>query len=240
MRYFIMDSHRGMKEKLRESLTTFFCEEKQLTREESEVQVGYLDWYEKCYGVKCFEAIATNHGAVVGYLICFRHPERNEEWYIGNVLVAKSHRRRGIATRLHDLAEEELKLYDAAEYVLVSIHRENEASIRMHELAGFESTNKHGEFASFYLDPEEIMYKKWLLNELPIIDAGEAKKLILPVWLKKEGATENSLDMLLKRCEETLDSEFNVVFCGKRIVGYYYYVDGEEEYFNSDFPIRND
>ena len=190
IRYQVVDSHRNLSARRAWALAMFFAEVKGLAAEETEQQVRFCDWYEKEHAVKWFEVVASEGGEIVGYLRCLRNPEDAREWFVGDVHVRKAAWRRGIATRMYEKVFREIAEYDAAERVIASVHPQNKASIRLHEKCGFQDTGKPCEFPTFFFDPAETAFEKWIYQYLPVLDVKGAADRLLPLWTEAKSGTD--------------------------------------------------
>ena len=232
MKYKITDSHRTMKKKTKEALASFFCEVKQLSMDDAYDQVNFCNWFEREFAVKWFEVIVYDASKVVGYLRCLRNPEKLEEWFIGDVHVGAAYRHQGIASKMYEKAIATVEEYEAAEYIITSVHCENERSIGLHEKMGFFNTKLPCMFPNFYFDEKETAYKKWLYQYYPVRDINMGMNSILPLWLEyeknqyPEGYQENlskeKLYQILKQSIEEETNFFESIWCGNRLVGFAY------------------
>jgi len=192
MRYQVIDSHRNLSARRKWALAMFFAEVKGMAAEETEQQVHFCDWFEKDFAVKWFEVVATEGGEIVGYLRCLRNPEDATEWFVGDVHVRKAAWQRGIATRMYEKVFQEVVQYEAAERVIASVHPQNKASIRLHEKCGFQDTRKPCEFPTFFFDPAETAFEKWIYQYLPVPDRKEAVDRLLPLWVESKSGNNDS------------------------------------------------
>lgn len=238
IRCFVIDSHRNMSKKRREALLTFFCEEKEITIEQAREQVEFCDWYEKEYAVKWFEVVALWEGNVVGYLRCLRNADCVTEWLIGDVHVNKMFRHRHIATRMYEKAIHSVMEFPAAEKILTSVHLENENSIALHEKLGFENTRRKCSFPHLFFPEQESAFEKWLYQILPFPDNVSIETIaekLLPVWQAYEKKCGNKpfaeLENVIKQAKEGV-SVFEIIWCGNRMVGFYYESDEKDILFN--------
>lgn len=229
IRLTVTDSHRNMSGTRRAKLVQFFTEVKSIEAKQALDQVGFCDWYEKEYGVKWFEVVASQNAEVVGYLRCFRNPETATEWFIGDVHVRQAFRGQDIATRMYEKAIDEVKKYQSAEKITTSVNRDNVRSIGLHEKMGFENTGKACTFPNLYFDDKETAFEKWLYSSMPIPDMETAKivERVLPVWKASKEKLEEAIE-LTKIGKASLE----VIWCGNRLVGTSYEVlsDDVNEY----------
>lgn len=223
MRIKIVDSHRYMKRKIKDELALFFSEVKSLSLDEAYNQVDLcVEYFEKEYAVKWFEVMAYENGEIAGYLRCFRNPDTNKEWFIGDVHVRKAHRQKGVATKLYEKAIDTVMEYEAAERIITSVHCDNIASIRLHKKLGFKDTKKPCKFPNLYFDSKETEYKKMLYKYLLVPDIETGMKELLPFW-KKEDKSKNAEANLHQALYESIScgkNNFYAVWCGNRLIGF--------------------
>lgn len=236
MRYTIVDSHRTMNRKKKEELASFFAQVKQIPLEKAYDQVDFCNWFEKEFAVSWFEVIVYDRQKAVGYLRCLRNPEKLVEWFIGDVHVIASYQQKGIATKMYEKAVDTVKEYEAAEYIVSSVHCKNRNSIGLHEKTGFYDTKKPCEFPNFYFDEKETAYKKWIYQYYPVMDVEMAMEMLLPLWIKYEKkhslttldenlAAQKLMDILQKTVKEKSDT-IRTIWCGNRLVGFIFEDDG--------------
>ena len=228
MRYTIVDSHRNWKRAQNEALMAFFTEGKGLRAEEAEYQCSFLNWYEKEYSVKCFEAVAYDKGKVVGYMRCYRDPQSDKRWFVGDIYVLLTYRKKSIGKKLYDRLIDEVIEYEAAECLEASVSKSNEASIALHESMGFSDTQKSGRFASFYFPEDESIYRLMLYKYYPLNSFENAKESLEGIWeralleskeIKESSYGRMTIDQVLEEClvKESIDME--TIWNGNKLVG---------------------
>ena len=238
IRYSVIDSHKNMSSRRRDSLVSFFCEVKGISGEDAVRQVEFCDWYESEYAVKWFEVVAADGTDVAGYLRCFRNPDDIRQWYIGDVHVRNRYRRRGVATRMYMKVFTELERYEAAENVVAAVRKDNRNSIELHKKMGFEDTGEPCRFASFFIDENETKYQKWLYRYLPVpenIGIDKLMELFLPIWTQNPDSSNSdgkAKDEALKKAKRELrkllermkrnEVEVETIWCGNRLTGLKY------------------
>lgn len=237
MRILIIDSHRNQTTKRREELCDFFQKVKSLRYEAAYDQTSFCDWFEKEYAVKWLEAVALDGSKVVGYLRCFRNPDKKEEWFIGDVHVRDAYRGKNIATKMYAKMIQTVQEFESAEHIITSVHRDNFKSIGLHEKMGFVNTKKPCEFANFFFDEKETMFKLKLYQSFPVQDIKMAQELLLPVWIayqKSEDSFQNENDAkkaMNKILVKTIANQtFEAIWCGQRLVGFQY-IDQDQTVF---------
>ena len=106
--------------------------------------------------------------------------------------------------------------------MIASVHPKNKASIRLHEKCGFQDTGKPCEFPTFFFDPAETAFEKWIYQYLPVPDVKGAADRLLPLWMEAhEGAQRKDLERVIKDAAKgkcTLEA----IWCGNRLVGFRY------------------
>lgn len=228
MRYVIVDSHRNWKREKKQALIDFFMMGKGLNEEEAEYQINFLNWYEKEYSVKCFEAIAYDKGRVAGYMRCYRNPENDTRWLVSDIYVLRSYREKGIGKRLYDRLIDEVIEYEAAQCIEASVAVENKASIALHESMGFEKTDEAGSFASFYFPEDENIYRLMLYKYYPLTSYENAKESLEEIWerslleskeIKASSYGRMNVDELLKECLENETLDIETIWNGNKLVG---------------------
>lgn len=236
MRYHLVDSHRSWNAGTREKMAEFYREVKNLSIEQAAEQVAFCDWYEREFAVKWFEIVVKNGADVVGYLRCLRNPDIKEEWFVGDIHVLQEYRNKGIATRMYEKVFDTLSEFEAAEYVLASVHCQNYKSIGLHEKMGFENQKIPCTFPNFYFDEKETVFRKWLYQFFPVRDLEKTVEQLLPFWAESgEKHTEKSLREVLVDTLERKTYEFETIWCGNRLVGFVYYNDQEENCYIREF-----
>lgn len=243
MKYKIIDSHRTINSRTKKALALFFCDVKQLSLNDGYDQVDFCNWFEKEFAVKWFEVVVYDAAKVVGYLRCLRNPEKLEEWFIGDVHVADAYRHQGIASKMYEKAIATVEEFEAAEYIVASVHQENKNSIGLHEKMGFFDTKSPCMFPNFYFDEKETAYKKWLYQYFPVSDIDMAMDALLPIWQAyerkqrmenfEETSSKEKLHIILKQSVEEGTDSFQTIWCGNRLVGFDY--DGN--IFIQELPV---
>ena len=211
MEIVVLETHRTLEPAFAEKMNAFFCEVKDLNREQAGDQVRFCDWYEKEYAVKWFEVMALEEEDLVGYMRVFRNPEKIEEWYFGDVHVVSRARKRGVATAMYEKAMGLVKEYEAAEHVIAAVNRKNVKSIGLHTKMGFEDTGRNLPFACFEQVQEETTYVCFLYQTYPVRNVEMAFDNMLEIW--KEYVAEKRPD--LKQPEEELKKRLEKAVIGK-------------------------
>ncbi len=76
----------------------------------------------------------------------YEFPEAKDEllgWYLMGIIICENHRRKGIGTRLSEMAMKDIKKEND---IFVLINKENNSSIEMHKNLGFEIIAKGDQF----------------------------------------------------------------------------------------------
>lgn len=242
MRYIILDSHKNISKERRNSLAEFFVNAGKAGEGNADIQVNFCTDYEKQYAVKWFEVMAVDKGKTVGYLRCLRDPDDPVRWYIGDVYVLKAYRGHKTATNLYLKAFDELAYYDAAEYVIASVDRDNKPSINLHTGLGFYDTKKPCNFADFYDKENETCYLKQLFQYYPVPGADTpVVEKIFPIWAEYAktafpDAGEKELKAELKDLlSDSVSgrSAFYAIWNGLNLVGFKYEKDGKTVEYKS-------
>lgn len=125
------------------------------------------EWFEYTYAVKWFAVQAYQKDELVGFMHVFRNPEDVTNWYFCDVHTLGNHKRQGIASKMYEKAISLVYQYDKAFRITASIHRDNIASIRLHEKYGFRDTGVASSFPGMIFEPEETLYEYYFAFEYP-------------------------------------------------------------------------
>ena len=239
LRYVIVDSHRNMTAKRKESLKTFFSEIKNINDEAAQDQVGFCDWFERENAVKWFETIVYDGSVVAGYLRCMRNPKDGTQWFIGEVHVRKEYRGNGIATRMYEKTIDTVMEFEAAQTLIASVHPKNINSVGLHKKMGFKDTKRACKFPNLWFDENETEYRKVLYKFMPVPAGDLAVEKLMPLWLKYTVSKEKEADekaegkKLLKILKDAEKGKclFESIWCGNRLKGFRYDIgNGEKTY----------
>lgn len=231
----IVDSHRKRTAAEQAQLSDFFCEVKELLPEDADRQTEFCDWFQREYAVSWFECIAFRGTKIIGYLRCLRNPESCTTWLIGDVHVREEYKKQGVASMLYEHAIAEVKEYEAAEYLVASVHSENAASIGLHNKFGFRDTGKPCDFPNFFFAEQESMYKLPLFQYYRVQNFAQAELLLKPLW---EEYNKKEAGMLAPIGEVMKDAQvFESIWLGNRPVGVRYQTASGEQ---SEFITRQE
>lgn len=125
------------------------------------------EWFEYTYAVKWFAVQAYLKDELVGFMHVFRNPDDVCNWYFCDVHTVGEYRRQGIATKMYEKAISLVYQYDKAYRITASLHKENIASIRLHEKIGFRNTNIPSVFPGMIFESEETLYEYYFIFEYP-------------------------------------------------------------------------
>ncbi len=237
MRFEIIDSHRNMSGRNLKALGRFLKEVKELSDDMVEKQVNFCNWYEKTYGVKCFESVAYCGNRIAGFMRCYRHPSDPKRWFSGDVHVAKRYRRRGIATGMYENAIREITEYESSQTIIATIASTNTASAALHKKLGFVDTKVLGEFGDFIFKPDETFYELKLYRRFPVESHEWSKTSLKSVWLRfrrgrgsyaSEADIQSELEQLICDVIDNRKYDMETIWYDGKLVGFAYWNATEE------------
>ena len=120
-----------------------------------------LNHFGESTNAKWFEIIAFNQEeSVIGFIFFMRHPTNPNQWYLGDLSVAKEYERKGIATKLIRKGLDLIKIAaNNCGSVYSYIEKDNVASIKLHEKLGFVNTNQLLPFLDLYWSENQTTFE---------------------------------------------------------------------------------